>query len=104
MTDMDGDGARSRHVHVADEEYGLEEGGDQATKVGRRRQVIGILVSTLVVLAQETMRVLSVNGSGQVLQLGIMIHSLVIGLTLSIARGSEFSASSSCSSSRRLSR
>lgn len=70
MTDMDGDGARSRHVHVADEECGLGEGGDQVTKVGRRRQVIGILV----------------------LQLGIMIHSLVIGLTLSIARGSEFTS------------
>ena len=30
-------------------------------------------------------------GSFQVLQLGIMIHSLVIGLTLSVASGSEFS-------------
>ena len=45
MTDMDGDSARSRHVHVMDEEHGLEDGGDEVTKVGRRRQVIGILVS-----------------------------------------------------------
>ncbi|PFH49632.1 hypothetical protein AMATHDRAFT_62735 [Amanita thiersii Skay4041] len=39
-------------------------------KVGRRRQIVGILV----------------------LQFGIMIHSLVIGLTLSITRGSEFTS------------
>ncbi|KAF9005139.1 hypothetical protein BDQ17DRAFT_379170 [Cyathus striatus] len=38
--------------------------------VGRRRQVIGILV----------------------LQLGIMIHSFVIGLTLSIASGADFAS------------
>ncbi|KAM5540069.1 hypothetical protein V8D89_006209 [Ganoderma adspersum] len=72
MTNMDGDNVAPRHVHVhaPDEEYGLEEGVDEVTKVGRRRQVIGILV----------------------LQLGIMIHSLVIGLTLSISRGSEFTS------------
>ena len=46
-------------------------GGGEEAKVGRRRQVNQILV----------------------LQLGIMIHSLVIGLTLSITTGSEFSTS-----------
>ncbi|KAI0821721.1 Zinc/iron permease [Trametes gibbosa] len=44
--------------------------GDEELKIGRRRQVIGILV----------------------LQMGIMIHSLVIGLTLSIASGPEFAS------------
>ncbi|KAK0465995.1 ZIP zinc transporter-domain-containing protein [Desarmillaria tabescens] len=39
-------------------------------RIGRRRQVVGILV----------------------LQLGIMIHSLVIGLTLSITHGAEFTS------------
>ncbi|KAI9058947.1 Zinc/iron permease [Trametes sanguinea] len=53
----------------SDEECG-SEAGDEQVKVGRRRQVIGILV----------------------LQLGIMIHSLVIGLTLSITSGSEFTS------------
>jgi len=41
------------------------------SRVGRRRQVVGILV----------------------LQFGIMIHSLVIGLTLAITSGSDFSES-----------
>ncbi|KAL7278169.1 hypothetical protein ACG7TL_008142 [Trametes sanguinea] len=53
----------------SDEECG-SDAGDEQVKVGRRRQVIGILV----------------------LQLGIMIHSLVIGLTLSITSGSEFTS------------
>ncbi|KAI0631534.1 Zinc/iron permease [Trametes polyzona] len=44
--------------------------GDEEMKIGRRRQVIGILV----------------------LQMGIMIHSLVIGLTLSITNGPEFTS------------
>lgn len=39
--------------------------------IGRRRQVVGLLV----------------------LQLGIMIHSIVIGLTLAIATGADFSES-----------
>lgn len=37
------------------------------------------------------------GGLLQVLQLGIMIHSLVIGLTLSVASGSEFSEGDSLS-------
>ena len=73
MHDIDGeddDGHGHMHDGVVDEECGAEPGEQEAeTKVGRRRQVIGILV----------------------LQLGIMIHSLVIGLTLSITTGSEFS-------------
>ena len=95
MTNMDGDNVTSRHVHVhaPDEEYGFEDGADEVTKVGRRRQVIGILVRIVFCrVARKTTWVLIVLVAGQVLQLGIMIHSLVIGLTLSISRGSEFSA------------
>ncbi|KAH8829475.1 Zinc/iron permease [Flagelloscypha sp. PMI_526] len=43
---------------------------DDAPKVGRRRQIVGLLV----------------------LQLGIMIHSAAIGLTLAVIRGSEFTS------------
>ena len=67
MTNMDGDNVAPRHVHVhaPDEEYGLEEGADEVTKVGRRRQVIGILVRVVLCrVAQETMRVLIVIGAG----------------------------------------
>lgn len=39
-------------------------------RIGRQRQIVGILV----------------------LQLGIMIHSLVIGMTLALTTGAEFSA------------
>ena len=79
--DAEGNGHARGHMHSGgvDEECAQGGAGEEAevTKVGRRRQVIGILV----------------------LQLGIMIHSLVIGLTLSITTGSEFSAfsfSSAC--------
>lgn len=48
---------------------GGDEDQDEKPLIGRRRQVIGLLV----------------------LQLGIMIHSFVIGLTLAIAAGSDFS-------------
>ncbi|KAI0764170.1 Zinc/iron permease [Trametes elegans] len=65
MEGMDG-GARD---DPNDEECGSDS-GDEEMKIGRRRQVIGILV----------------------LQMGIMIHSLVIGLTLSITSGSEFTS------------
>ena len=80
MSGIDGDeeGPGQMHSRGVDEEcaQGGMAGAEEAevTKVGRRRQVIGILV----------------------LQLGIMIHSLVIGLTLSITTGSEFSTSSFC--------
>ncbi|TCD61336.1 hypothetical protein EIP91_008579 [Steccherinum ochraceum] len=52
---------------LEDEEEGQEPG---KVKVGHKRQVVGILM----------------------LQLGIMIHSLVIGLTLSITSGAEFTS------------
>lgn len=42
---------------------------EEKPRIGRRRQVIGLLV----------------------LQLGIMIHSIVIGLTLAITTGADFS-------------
>ncbi|KAF5375928.1 hypothetical protein D9615_008224 [Tricholomella constricta] len=47
-----------------------DEEKDVKPKIGRRRQVIGILI----------------------LQLGIMIHSLVIGLTLAITTGTDFTS------------
>ena len=76
MSGIDGDeeGHGQMHSRGVDEECAQGGGGGEeaeVTKVGRRRQVIGILV----------------------LQLGIMIHSLVIGLTLSNTTGSEFSTS-----------
>ncbi|RDX45722.1 Zinc/iron permease [Lentinus brumalis] len=65
-----GHGHGQMHDESVDEECATDPGEAAETKVGRRRQVIGILV----------------------LQLGIMIHSLVIGLTLSITSGSEFTS------------
>ncbi|KAF8837664.1 Zinc/iron permease [Paxillus ammoniavirescens] len=55
------------HIH---EHHHHHEGGDEEVIVGKKRQIVGILV----------------------LQLGIMIHSLVIGLTLSITSGPEFTS------------
>lgn len=55
--------AEHRHSHAPNSE--IEE-----VQVGKKRQIVGILV----------------------LQLGIMIHSLVIGLTLAITQGSEFTS------------
>ncbi|KIP07846.1 hypothetical protein PHLGIDRAFT_404574 [Phlebiopsis gigantea 11061_1 CR5-6] len=52
----------------AEDEDGEDEEPSEEVRVGRRRQVVGILM----------------------LQLGIMLHSCVIGLTLSITKGSEF--------------
>lgn len=61
------------HTHLAEEE---EEENEQEQeqerahpRIGRQRQIVGILV----------------------LQLGIMIHSLVIGMTLALTTGAEFS-------------
>ncbi|KII84827.1 hypothetical protein PLICRDRAFT_57339 [Plicaturopsis crispa FD-325 SS-3] len=63
------------HAHAAGHSHGHSlgydedaEAGAHAVRVGKKRQVVGILV----------------------LQMGIMIHSLVIGLTLAITTGSEF--------------
>ncbi|KAI0643258.1 Zinc/iron permease [Trametes meyenii] len=73
------DGRHSSATARSDEECGSDvlsddddddDDDDEEVKVGRRRQVIGILV----------------------LQMGIMIHSLVIGLTLSITSGPEFTS------------
>ncbi|KAI0364623.1 Zinc/iron permease [Pilatotrama ljubarskyi] len=55
---------------TSDEECGSDVEETEEVKIGRKRQVIGILV----------------------LQMGIMIHSLVIGLTLSITKGPEFTS------------
>lgn len=55
--------AEHRHSHMPNSQ--IEE-----VQVGKKRQIVGILV----------------------LQLGIMIHSLVIGLTLAITQGSEFTS------------
>ncbi|GJE95958.1 ZIP zinc/iron transport family protein [Phanerochaete sordida] len=61
--DMEAWHASDEEAHAHDEELPSEE-----VRVGRRRQIVGILM----------------------LQLGIMLHSLVIGLTLSITQGPEF--------------
>ncbi|EMD35745.1 hypothetical protein CERSUDRAFT_84842 [Gelatoporia subvermispora B] len=53
----------------SEDEESVDE-ADPAVKVGRRRQIVGILM----------------------LQMGIMMHSLVIGLTLAIASGPEFTS------------
>ncbi|KAG1764467.1 zinc iron permease [Suillus occidentalis] len=65
------------NVHADDRELRAEHGHShtpnseiEEVQVGKKRQIVGILV----------------------LQLGIMIHSLVIGLTLAIAQGSEFTS------------
>jgi len=61
---VEGEGLRTRNAR--------EEGIQRVEPmIGRRRQVVGLLV----------------------LQLGIMIHSIVIGLTLAIATGADFSGS-----------
>ena len=56
-------------------------------EVGRRRQVVGILVR----LTRSCAARPRADHHLQMLQLGIMLHSLVIGLTLAITTGSEFS-------------
>ncbi|KAJ3489170.1 hypothetical protein NLI96_g2321 [Meripilus lineatus] len=62
------------HHHLGMEDWDPDakhhEGEGEEVRVGHRRQVVGILM----------------------LQLGIMIHSLVIGLTLAIASGPEFTS------------
>ena len=74
-----------RHVH------GLGEFGhgdaELEVKVGTKRQIIGILIGTVL------FPVVVLLTHAQVLQLGIMIHSLVIGVTLAIMSGSEFGGS-----------
>lgn len=61
------------HTHLAEEEEEENEHEQEQERahprIGRQRQIVGILV----------------------LQLGIMIHSLVIGMTLALTTGAEFS-------------
>ncbi|KDR73070.1 hypothetical protein GALMADRAFT_142756 [Galerina marginata CBS 339.88] len=61
-------GREHGHGHGHDHEHEREVEGKP--RVGRRRQVVGLLV----------------------LQLGIMIHSFVIGLTLSVTSGADFTS------------
>ncbi|KAI0084576.1 Zinc/iron permease [Irpex rosettiformis] len=64
------------HAHLDLENFHNAEDSDhdddcevgEEVKIGRRRQIVGILI----------------------LQIGIMLHSLVIGLTMSVSSGSEF--------------
>ncbi|KAL4066607.1 zinc iron permease [Scleroderma citrinum] len=63
-----GDVHHGHHVHGLGE-FGYGD-AEKDVKIGEKRQIIGILV----------------------LQLGIMIHSFVIGLTLAITSGSEFAS------------
>ncbi|KAG2036630.1 Zinc/iron permease [Suillus americanus] len=56
--------AEHGHSHTLDSEI------DEEVQVGKKRQIVGIIV----------------------LQLGIMIHSVIIGLTLAITQGSEFTS------------
>lgn len=84
MNGMDDRHNGAAHAPV-DEECGSDL-DDEEVKIGRRRQVIGILVSICASFCAAAGLMAS-----QVLQMGIMIHSLVIGLTLSIANGPEFS-------------
>jgi len=56
------------HEHYHLHQHHHHDGHEGKVKVGKKRQIVGILV----------------------LQLGIMIHSLVIGLTLSITSGPDF--------------
>ena len=99
MHGIDGEDHTSEHAHgyghmhdgSVDEECATDPGEAAETKVGQRRQVIGILVSDGVPLGMKCVCLSLTTVVSKVLQLGIMIHSLVIGLTLSITSGPEFS-------------
>lgn len=84
------------HVHMDMERWSPERDVEDAldgpqAKVGMRRQVISILVSDFVPPVEPMADFLR----AQMLEIGIMIHSLVIGLTLAITSGPEFSESPS---------
>ncbi|KAJ8584672.1 Zinc/iron permease [Rhizopogon salebrosus TDB-379] len=68
--EMHAEHGRPHTLDSDDVEARLESSEPEEVKVGKKRQIIGILV----------------------LQLGIMIHSIVIGLTLAITTGSEFTS------------
>jgi zinc transporter 1/2/3 len=57
-------------------------------KIGRKRQIIGILVRFTHSLCFPLE--ITLASQSQVLQLGIMLHSLVIGFTLALASGADF--------------
>ena len=82
----------SHRAEETREESGEEEQGAEGTQastgISRRRQVIGILVRAPSLIAHEIRSFGDTHS--QVLQLGIMIHSLVIGLTLAITSGADF--------------
>jgi zinc transporter 1/2/3 len=59
---------------------------DAELKIWRKRQIIGILVR----LTDSPSITRFISAHRQVLQLGIMLHSLVIGFTLALASGSDF--------------
>ncbi|KAH0835594.1 zinc iron permease [Lanmaoa asiatica] len=71
------DTAEHPHCHI--------DGHENEVKVGKKRQIVGILVRFN--LDSLTCSPLT---PVKVLQFGIMIHSLVIGLTLSITSGPDF--------------
>lgn len=74
------------HYHLHQQHH--LRGHERKVKVGKKRQIVGILVRlTLDSLTRSPLTPV------KVLQLGIMIHSLIIGLTLSITSGPDFSAS-----------
>ncbi|KAG6853197.1 hypothetical protein C0991_006186 [Blastosporella zonata] len=67
-------------THPGDVDEEEQEGREDILgMVGRQRQVVGILVRIT-------------NNMPSILQLGIMIHSFVIGLTLAIATGTDFTS------------
>ena len=76
------------HEHYHLHQHHHHDGHEGKVKVGKKRQIVGILVRPN--LDSLTCSPLT---PVKVLQLGIMIHSLVIGLTLSITSGPDFSAS-----------
>jgi zinc transporter 1/2/3 len=64
------------------------EADEAELKIGRKRQIIGILVRFTHSLCFPME--LTLASQSQVLQLGIMLHSLVIGFTLALASGADF--------------
>ena len=74
----------------ADSDAGTDctaEEEDAERAIGRKRQIVGILVRDALSLSVPLYPFIF---PPQVLQLGIMLHSLVIGFTLALASGSDF--------------
>lgn len=86
-----GHGHGHGHFHLGMDSWHADDEEEEVTeevKIGRQRQVVGILVRPTIYVP-----ILSSYALAKMLQLGIMLHSLVIGLTLSITTGPEFSTS-----------